>query len=269
MLYIAIALALIVLLAAWLTAPGHACFRARRWQGQLFAHRGLHGGDVPENSLPAFAAACEAGYGIELDVRFSKDGSLMVFHDDDLQRMCGDSRRPEQLTVTELQALSLGGTTERIPTFAEVLRLVDGRVPLLVEIKSCQNIYALTDATLDMLKRYTGEYIVESFNPLALLRLRQKAPEIIRGQLVASREDTEKGTSFAKAVALSGLLANVLSRPDFVAYNIADKHSPAPWVQRHVYRTPMAAWTVRDAAQLALARKRGDAVIFEQVRPER
>ena len=259
---------ILALLLLWLTAPNHACARARSWRGQLFAHRGLHDETKAENTLAAFEAACAAGYGIELDVRFSKDGQLVVFHDDDLQRMCGDPRRPEQLTYAELQTLPLKGTGERIPGFDEVLRLVDGRAPLLVEIKSCRAIYALTDAVVARLRAYSGPYIVESFNPLSLLRLRRIAPEIIRGQLVASREDTARETGRLQAVALSGLLTNALSRPDFVAYNIVDVSSPAPRLQRHLYHTPMACWTVRGPTQLKKALKRGDMVIFERIRPE-
>ena len=260
-------LAALVLALLALTAPGLKYRRARPWKRSLFAHRGLHDEARPENSLAAFAAACEAGYGIELDVRFTRDGALVVFHDDDLKRMCGDARRPDALTLRELQALRLGGTDERIPTFDEVLELVNGRVPLLVEIKSCKNIFALTDATAARLKRYKGKYLVESFNPLSLLRLRRVAPEMIRGQLVASREETAQATDRLQAVALSGLLTNILSRPDFIAYNIVDVRSPAPRLQRHLYRTPMAAWTVRSEFQLKKALKRGDMVIFERIRP--
>ena len=118
-----------------------------------------------------------------------------------------------------------------------------------------------------MVKAYEGPYLVESFNPLCLYRLRRTAPGIIRGQLVASREETAESTGKLQAVALSGLLTNVLSRPDFVAYNIADTTSPAPRLQRRLYRTPMAAWTVRDEAQWKTAQTRGDMIIFERIRP--
>lgn len=261
---VAVLLAFFVL---WLTAPGCKCMRARRWRGRLFAHRGLHGPDAAENTLPAFDAACRFGYGIELDVRFSRDGQLIVFHDDTLERMCRDARRPEELSVAELKALPLMPVNGEIPTFDEVLRLIDGRVPLLVEIKNCRRINALTDAVCARLAEYPGEYLIESFNPLCLMRLRRIAPHVLRGQLVASREETAQTTGAALALALSALLTNVLSRPDFVAYNIADEKSPAPHLQRGLYRTPMAAWTVRDETQLALARRRGDMVIFEHLRP--
>lgn len=263
----AIAALVLIAIVLFMIAPGTKCTRARAWKGKLFAHRGLHGEGRAENALRAFEAACAAGYGIELDVHFSRDGQLIVFHDDNLVRMCGDSRRPEELTVAELRQLSLQPTGEKIPTFDEVLELVDGRVPLLVEIKNCKNIAALTDAVCARLSRYQGAYLIESFNPLCLMRLKKIAPQVVRGQLVSSREDTAQTTGPALAVALSCLLLNVLSRPDFVAYNIADTKSLAPRLQRALYHTPMAAWTVRDERQLALAAERGDMVIFEHILP--
>ena len=105
--------------------------------GYYYAHRGLHNLNegVPENSMKAFRLAVEKGYGIELDVQLSADGIPVVFHDNTLARMCGVNRRVRELTLAELKALSLGGTKEQIPTFQEFLEMVDGRVPLIVEIK--------------------------------------------------------------------------------------------------------------------------------------
>ena len=256
-----------ILLFLLMTAPSPKRRRARAWRGTLLAHRGLHDETRAENSLSAFEAACRAGYGVELDVRYSKDGQLIVFHDDTLERMCGDRRRPEELTVAELKTLRLGNTQDCIPTFDEALELIDGRVPLLAEIKDGKRLRELTADAVARLKRYDGQYLVESFNPLCLLYLRRMAGDIVRGQLVASREETEQATGAALAIALSGLLLNALSRPDFVAYNIADPRGYAPAVQRRLYRTPMAAWTVRSEEQLALAKRRGDMVIFEKFRP--
>ena len=260
-------LLVLVLLFLFLTAPSLKRKRARPWLGTMFAHRGLHDGKRPENSLAAFDAACRAGYGIELDVRYSKDGQLIVFHDDTLERMCGDRRRPEELTVAELKELPLAQTEERIPTFDEALRRINGRAPLLVEIKNGKRIRALTADTVARLKRSGAHYLIESFNPLCLFYLRFMAGDIIRGQLVASREETEQTIGAALAIALSGLLLNALSRPDFVAYNIADRRSYAPNLQRRLYKTPMAAWTVRSEEQLALGKVRRDMLIFEDIRP--
>lgn len=249
-------------LLVWLTAPRLGRRRARRYLGVCFAHRGLHGRGVCENSLGAFEAACRAGFGVELDVRFSRDGRLIVFHDDTLARLCGSSKRPEQLTLAELKNLRLPDG-QSIPTLDEALDCIAGRVPVLLEVKSCRRIFRLTDAVCARLARYAGDCLVESFDPRCLLRMRFTAPQLLRGQLLPSSEDLPPRLSRAAALAVAGLLTNALSRPDFVAYRIAAKHSPAPYLQRLLYRTPMAAWTVRTADELALARRRGDMIIFE------
>ena len=249
-------------LLAWLTAPSLHKKRARRWLGTCFAHRGLHGDGVSENSLRAFEAACQAGCGVELDVRFSRDGQLIVFHDDTLSRLCGAPRRPEQLTAAELAAMRLPDG-QRLPTLDEALACIAGRVPLLVEVKSCRRILRLTDAVCARLARYPGDYLIESFDPRCLLRMRFVAPHVMRGQLLPSSEESPRRMHRSTALAVAGLLTNALSRPDFVAYRIAARLAPAPFLQRLIYRTPMAAWTVRTPDELALARRRGDMIIFE------
>lgn len=250
------------LLLVWLTAPRLGRRRARRWQGVCFAHRGLHGEGVIENSLAAFEAACQAGYGIELDVRFSRDGQLIVFHDDTLRRLCGDARQPEHVSLAGLKKLRLpDGQT--IPTLCEALDRIAGRAPVLLEVKTCRRIFRLTDAVCACLAHRPGDYLIESFDPRCLLRLRFVAPQIVRGQLFPSSEDLPRRLSRAAALAFCGLFMNALSRPDFVAYRLAAKYSPVPHLQRLLYRTPMAAWTVRTPAELALARRRGDMMIFE------
>lgn len=250
------------LLLFWLTAPRLGKRRARRWQGTCFAHRGLHRNGVSENSLGAFEAACRAGCGIELDVRFSRDGQLIVFHDDTLRRLCGDARQPEQATLAELKRLRLPDG-ESIPTLCEALDRIAGRVPVLIEVKTCRRIFRLTDAVCACLAGRPGDYLIESFDPRCLFRLRFVAPQIVRGQLFPSSEDLPRRLSRAAVLAFCGLFMNAISRPDFVAYRLAARHSPVPHLQRLLYRTPMAAWTVRAPAELALARRRGDMIIFE------
>ena len=130
-------LLLILCIYIFLISPSWSAGRAFDFfeKNRYFAHRGLHGDGIPENSLAAFRRACEAGYGIELDVHLTADEKLVVFHDDTLTRMCGTDGTPEEKTLAELQELSLAGTDERIPSFDEVLALVSGRVPLIVELK--------------------------------------------------------------------------------------------------------------------------------------
>lgn len=250
-----------------LTAPGMERARVRRWQGACFAHRGLHGPDRAENSLAAFEAACQAGYGVELDVRLSRDGQPVVFHDGTLGRLCGDPRRPEELTVRQLKALSLRPSGDSIPTLDEALACLAGRVPVLVEIKSSRRLFRLTDAACARLRTYSGEYLVQSFHPACLWRLRWTAPEMARGQLLASRGGRDGNAFRAIGSVLAGLTVNALSRPDFVSYDISDACNPAPRLQRALYATPMAAWTVRTQEELALARSRGEMVIFEEILP--
>ncbi|MBQ5791548.1 MAG: glycerophosphodiester phosphodiesterase, partial [Clostridia bacterium] len=121
-----------------------------------YAHRGLHGNGVPENSLLAFGEAVKKGFGIELDVQLSADGVVMVFHDYTLIRMTGKEEKLKNLTAEELQALSLAGTEQTIPTFREVLELVDGKVPLLVELKGEDLNSALCPKVAELLQEYQG-----------------------------------------------------------------------------------------------------------------
>ena len=260
---------LIIVLAglAFLTHPSLNCKKVRRWRGERFAHRGLHGPNtgLVENTLPAFEAARDAGYGMELDIQFSSDMQVVVFHDDDLQRMCGDPRKVCQLTLEELQSLSLAGTDARIPTLKEVLATVDGRVPLLIELKNGGKNRQLCEALMALVKDYRGEYIVESFNPLIVMWFRRHAPQVVRGQLVDSMPSYIPTVDPVSGFFMAGLLLNFLSRPDFVAYNAAAPRFFSPHFQRFMFRTPMAAWTVRDGAMADLVQRRGEMCIFEDV----
>lgn len=258
---------IIIVLYICLIMPSRAG-RAKPWKGTLFAHRGLHGDKIAENSREAFAAACVHGYGIELDVQLSKDGEVVVFHDDTLTRMTGDKRRVDQVAWAEMQTLSLDGKGS-IPTFDEVLHLVNGRVPLLVEIKNGKRNSELCEKVRDKLRAYKGAFVVESFNPLILVWMRKNAPEFIRGQLVGPKK-SYKGTVGAMAgFVLSGLLLNFYTRPDFIAYDMNAKGFIAPRIQRVLFRVPMAAWTVKDKGDCEACLRREEMPIFEGFRPQK
>ena len=258
------AIALLLIIYLFLAAPK----RSRRAQTLEFArvkyaHRGLHGGTRAENSLSAFAAAVEKGYGIELDVRLSRDGELVVFHDDTLERMTDAEGRVDSKTLSELKELSLGGGEEKIPTFAEVLALVDGKVPLLVEIKEDAFKYGVTEKTAEMLKNYKGRYMIESFNPLAVQRFKKLMPSVIRGQLA---ENYLKQKKYRKPMyfLLQFFMLNFLASPDFIAYNHQECGTVGFGIQRHVFRPALFAWTVRSAEAESAAKKHGfDGIIFE------
>lgn len=260
-----IILAAVLALLIFISAPSLRG-RAKPWHGTAFAHRGLHGNGVSENSLHAFELACEAQTGIELDVQLSADGAVVVFHDDDLARMTGDPRRVDALTLEELRALPLPDAA-LIPTFADALDCINGRAPLLVELKHGRRNAELCRKTLDLLRAYPGLYVIESFNPLILRWFRRNAPQVVRGQLVSSRGAYMPQFGGAVAVLLSNLGLNFLARPDFIAYDANADHFPTPRIVRALYRTPMACWTITDPAAHAAALARGEMPIFEGFKP--
>lgn len=261
-------LLIVAAVSLYLTCPNPRRSRMARWRGEPFAHRGLHDVDagVVENTLPAFEAACRAGVGMELDVQLTRDGRLVVFHDDTLKRLAGDPRRVDQCTLEELRAIRLMGLDgARIPTFDEVLQTVDGRAPLLVELKSGRSNARLCADVRARLRDYPGEYLVESFNPLIVGWFRLRAPEIVRGQLVSPMRDYRPQANGVSGFFMAGLMLNFLTRPDFVAYDANARRFFSPHFQRVLFRTPMAAWTVHTGALAALVARRGEICIFEHI----
>ena len=261
---------IVLAVTVFLTHPRLDRRRMHRWRGVWFAHRGLHDASrgILENTLPAFEAARNAGFGMELDVQRTKDGHLVVFHDDDLLRLAEDPRRVTRCTLAELRALTLGGVPGAgIPTFEEVLKAVDGRVPLLVELKNGPDNRRMCEQVLSLLEDYGGPYLVESFNPLIVAWFRFHAPQVIRGQLVGPMSDYVAQVNQIGAFFMAGLLANFAGRPDFVSYDVNARRFFSPHFQRFLYHTPMAAWTVKDEQTAALIRARQEIGIFEEIRP--
>lgn len=235
----------------------------------LYAHRGLHNEkeNIPENSLEAFRRAVEAGFGIELDIRMSRDGVPVVFHDEALMRMCGKEGRICDYDYAELQCFPLGRSGERIPGFEEVLELVAGRVPLIVELKADRVDMAVCREADRLLSRYEGLYCIESFNPLAVLWYRLHRSEVVRGQLSDAfwKEGEYVGTiSFL----LQNLLFNWLGKPDFIAYNCKYPKMLSKWLCRRLYHIKTAAWTIKSREQLREARKHFDIFIFDGFVPK-
>ena len=176
---------------AFLIAPGRASEEKKApFLGANIAHRGLHTRDraVPENSLAAFQAAVDRGYGVELDVRITTDGYLAVFHDENLWRMCGLEKDIDECAWEDLQTLRLAGTAERIPLLSEVLALVDGKTPIVLELKRGRQNRALCEGVRAMLQGYKGDICVESFDPRIVRWWRKNAPEVLRGQLSCSEK---------------------------------------------------------------------------------
>ena len=223
-------------------------------EGFRYAHRGLHGPGVPENSLAAFRRAAEAGYGAELDVHLTRDGRLVVIHDGDLERMCGVPGRVAEKTAEELAALRLAGSEEHIPLLEEVLPLFAGRAPLVVELKTDRHgAAALARDTVDCLDRFSIDYCVESFDPRPLRWLRRHRPSVLRGQLSQDFHRHPSGQGPWNRLALTNLFYNAFG----------DREKPAVRLCRK-FGMRMAYWTLRSRADVALAEQEGALPIFEE-----
>ncbi|MEZ4428690.1 MAG: glycerophosphodiester phosphodiesterase family protein [Nannocystaceae bacterium] len=236
------------------------------------AHRGLHDcgqpdADVPENSLAAVEAAAAAGYPIELDVHLLADGQVAVFHDVDLERMTGVPGPITARARADLSHLRLRGGAHQIPTLAETLELVAGRVPVLIEVKTPRRgVGPLERATWRLLAGYRGAYAVQSFNPWAVAWFRVHAPHIPRG-LVAYDFGDEPRLSALERLALRGLAHLPICAPHFIAYALASLPHPAPGRTR-ARGLPLLAWTVRSEPERARAATLADNVIFEGFAPD-
>lgn len=237
--------------------------------GVLYAHRGLHDNQsqAPENSMAAFRKAVEAGYGIELDVQLTKDGIPVIFHDFTLERMCGVAGRIDTFTYEQLRELSLLQTEEKIPALAEVLDMVAGRVPLIVELKIEWTNLALCPIVQKMLADYHGVYCIESFNPLALLWYRLHHSGIMRGQLSTNFKKEGMEVNLLHFL-LTHLLLNCVTRPDFIAYNCRFKRELGLRICRKLYKNLAVAWTVKNQEQLESLKRDFDLFIFDSFIPD-
>lgn len=249
----------------FLIAPGNIYKSQRKlFKGKNFAHRGLHKRSkvIPENSLAAFEAAASYGYGIELDVQLSKDGQVVVFHDDTLNRVCGVDARVDEKTYDELKTMSLCGTDQTIPLFTDVLKCIRGRSCLIVELKNGKRNSELCEKTYEILKKYSGDFCIESFNPFIVRWFKRNAPEIVRGQLACPPADYGDEVKPLTAFLLGNTLLNFLGRPQFIAYKI----EPKPFTVRlsEALGAMKFCWTSHEWVN----EKENDAVIFEFYKPK-
>ena len=257
--------ALAVGLPLFLVAPGGVTKRQKApFDGRSFAHRGLHSEDksVPENSLEAFRLAASAGYGVELDVQLSKDGQVVVFHDDSLDRVCGVHAKLEDLSYDELKLLRLCGTEQRIPLLTEALGVIRGKGPLIVELKNGKRNRELCEKTYAILSDYEGQVCIESFNPMIVRWFKLHARDLVRGQLATTVKDYGDTVKKPTAWLLSHCLLNFLSRPQFIAYRIGFR--PLTARLSEALGAMRFGWTARNER----AERHRDAVIFEFYRPQ-
>lgn len=234
-----------------------------------YAHRGLHGPNVPENSMAAFRRALERGYGIELDVHLLKDGTLAVIHDSALKRVTGQEGNVEDLTREDLKRYRLLGTEETIPEFWQVLELYQGKAPMIIELKSfAGNHDALAEAVCRAMEGYEGLYCMESFDPYCVHWLRKNRPDIIRGQLSENFLRTGGPHPWIVRLIVSFYLENFLTRPDFIAHNFVDRRNLSCLLCRKLWGIQGVSWTIRNRQDLAATEKEGWIPIFEGFIPE-
>ena len=265
------AVQILTVVALWLFViwPGRAGkAQLEPFLKRTFAHRGLYRKDqsIPENSLPAFQRAVEAGYGIELDVQLSRDGQVVVYHDDTLNRVSGVDARVDAYSYAELREMPLFASKERMPLFTEVLDTVDGKAPLIVELKYGPDWEALCARTLKLLRAYRGAYCVESFHPRIVRWFWKNAPDVLRGQLAEAYKYARVFQPWYNALMMSRLLTNFLTRPQFIAYRIGPRCVSERLCER--LGAMRVRWTARPEDDWKALAETSDSIIFEHMEPE-
>lgn len=259
------------LLYLWMLGPNKPRLKAMRpFEKTYIAHRGLHDASkgIPENSLKAFRRAVKGGYGMEMDLQLTRDGKLVVFHDKSLERMCGVKKNLTDLTYEELQTYSLAGTQEKIPLFDEVLEIVAGKVPMIIEIKAEGHCIRATKMACERLKTYKGIYCIESFHPACVWWVRRHYPKIPRGQLCMNYFVEEPDKPFYQKLVMTSMVFNCFSRPDFIAYKHSHKEQFSYKLLRKIYHVENVAWTIKSQSQLDEARDVFRVMIFEGFLPK-
>lgn len=237
--------------------------------GSYYAHRGLHDNETqaPENSMAAFRKAVEAGYGIELDVQLTKDMVPVIFHDETLDRVCGVTGKVFDYTYEELKQFRLCKSEERIPLLKDFLEMVDGKVPLIIEIKAYGRASQVCAAADELISKYHGVYCIESFDSRAVAWYKKHHPEVLRGQLSSNFRKSEHMENPAM-FCIHYLLANCYCKPDFIAYDHHYKRNLSRRIACNLYGALSVAWTIRSQEELNAAKDEFSLFIFEKFRPE-
>lgn len=223
----------------------------------MIAHRGLYDNKkgIPENSIPAFKEALEKNMSIELDVHLLRDGNIVVFHDHDLVRMTGVNKLLVDCTYEELQKLSLNNTKYKIPLLKDVLKLVKGKVLLIIEMKNDAPVGKLEEELAKLLDKYKGSFVLESFDPRKLKWFRKNRPDYMVGLLLTGYKNKGKRNFKTR-------LWNIFLKPDFLACN---KNLFPSFVLSKIRRKiPIIIWTIRDKKELNEVMIYGDSFIINK-----
>ena len=271
---VVIAAAVLILLATvgawlWAIAPSGKKADFREFQKYDYAHRGLHNieNKVPENSCTAFSLAVLGGFGMELDLQLTKDKQIVVHHDNSIKRSCGVDKIISSMTLEELRGYKLFGTEEKVPLFSEVLEVVGGKTPLIIELKGYNDPNELCALTMEQLKAYKGLYCVESFDPRIVRWFKDHHPELVRGQLMDRMKAGDEGLSASGAFFARNLMTNWYNRPHFEAYNFKYRNILSLAVVRRLFGMQEVSWTLRTEQDYKKAKALGNLCIFEKFLP--
>ena len=238
-------------------------------KNDLIAHRGFHSLDktVPENSLLAIRKAVENGYAIEFDINVLKDGTVVVFHDKDLERMCNDPRNLIDLSYDDIRNHCLLATDEKIPTLKEALSLVQGKVPLLIELKHHGDKVLLCEKFMEIMSGYKGIWAIHSFHPMILMWFKKNHPQVIKGQIsefFLNETDMSKLTKYL----LRSMKLNILTKPDFINYGIRDM--PNKYIDRAMKKgLVVIGYAAKTQAELDFVRSLYNNAVFEFFTPKK
>ncbi len=234
------------------------------------AHRGIFNnkGDAPENSLLAYQRAVEYGVPFECDVHLTKDGKLAMLHDPNLKRMCGVDVPMNQLTYDEIKQYPLKESDQVIPLLDDVLEMVHGQVPIVLEIKPHGNYKETVVKVAERMDQYEGFWVLETFHPWILRWFRINRPQILRGQLATDMFRNHLGKNLIEKIVVTTLVTNFLTKPDFISYNYKYRRNIFYRVFRKLYRCGNAGWTFRSRKEVRKYGKRFDTIIFDRFIPK-
>lgn len=230
-------------------------------KNNLIAHRGLHNKIIPENSIPAFKEAIKKKYIIEFDVHILKDNNVVVFHDDNLKRLTGIDKKIKDTTYNEIKNLKLNNTENYIPLLEDVLKLVNGRVPLLIELKFDNKVGLLEDKLIDIMKDYKGLYAYQSFSPFSLIYLKKHKTNIPRGLLVSDFKNNK--INIIKKIFLKNMLLNSFVKPDFISVNY--NYLSNKKIQKYKNNKLILTWTIRNKKDINKYKDFCDNFIVENI----
>lgn len=232
--------------------------------GIRVAHKGLHDMDagIPENTIIAIEKAVQKNYPIEIDIHLTKDKKIVVMHDDNLLEMIGVDKKIKNMTYEEMSKYNIKNSNQKIPLLEDVLNIVQGKVLIIIELKTYYNIGPLERELVKVLREYKGEVAVQSFNPFCLAWFKKNSPEYMRGLL--SSDFTFQRYSFVKRVILKNLWFSWVGKPDFVAYEISALNEKLVSKIRKM-EAKVIGWTIDDEEKAQKAEKLCDGIIFEKI----